>query len=120
MTNLTPNIELVLPEAAVNSLAAAFLRRGDSPAEAALYVSSRPFVFDGSAVGNNFTVRHIATGEVTLNYIGATEDIQIENGEIMYLMDNGDVLNISLAMRSVGKGVFERMIAIIQLVGNPN
>lgn len=120
MTNLTPNIELVLPEAAINSLAASFLRRGDSPVEAALFVSSRPFVFDGSVVGNNFTVRNIESGEVTMNYIGTAVEIKIDKSEIIYLMDNGDILNISLAMRSVGKGVFERMVSLISLVGNPN
>jgi hypothetical protein len=120
VTTLIPNIELVIPEAAVNSLAASFLRRGDSPIAASLYVSSRPFIFDGAISGNNFTVRNIASGEVTMNYTRIAIDIQIEGGEIMYLMDNGDILNISLAMRSVGKGVFERMISLISLVGHPN
>lgn len=120
MTNVTPNIELVLPESAVNSLAATFLRRGDSPIEAACFVSSRPFIFDGAVSGNNFTVRNIESGEVTTNYSGIAVDIQTVGGEIIYLMDNGDILNISLAMRSVGKGIFERMISLIHLVGNPN
>lgn len=107
-----PNIELVLPEGAVNSLAASFYRRGNSPIESAVYVSSRPFLFDGDASADQFTVRNIVTGEITTHYSGATIEVRIVKNEVIYFMDNGDILNISLAMRSIGKGVFERMLEL--------
>lgn len=120
MANSTPNIELVLPKSAINSVAVGFYRAGFTPFAASLYVASRPFVFDGQPSTGNYAVKHLETGEVTENYLGATIETVIQNGDFVFFMDNGDILNISEAQRRLAAAVFERMSALVTAGGNPN
>lgn len=120
MTDLIPNIELMLPREAINSLANVFYTQGIPPIDAAVYISSRPFTFDGNVSPERYIVRNMTTGDVTVNYPGTTMYVRVHGSEVIYVMDNGDVLNISKAMRSIGKAVFERLIVLFHVGGHPN
>jgi hypothetical protein len=116
----TPNIELVLPKSAINSVAAAFYRMGFTPFKAAVYVASRPFVFDGNPRTGRYTVKNLVSGEITDNYLGATIETVISDGDFIFYMDNGDVLNVSDAMRALAMAVADRMVDLVTVGGNPN
>lgn len=116
----TPTIELVLPQSAVNSVAIGFYRMGFNPLAAAVFVASRPFVFDGNLSTGRYTVKSLATGKITEDYLGATIETRIVDGDFFFFMDNGDVLNISAAQRHLAAAVLDRLSTLVNVGGNPN
>lgn len=108
----TANIELLLPEEGVDSLALGFIRKGISPFMSSLFVASRPFEFTGDVRDGSYTVRHIESGAVTEMYSGATEKLSIVEGDLFGFMDNGDIMNISKTMRALANAVCQRMIVL--------
>lgn len=93
---------------------------GFNPLAAAVYVASRPFVFDGNLSTGRYTVKHVETGKVTENYSGATMETRIVDGDFFFFMDNGDILNISAAQRQLAAAVLDRLSMLINVGGHPN
>lgn len=120
LANSTPNIELVLPKSAINSVAMGFYRAGFTPFAASLHVASRPFVFDGNPSTGHYSVKNLATGNVTEDYLGATIETVIIDGDFIFYMDNGDILNVSESMRQLAAAVHERMTALTSMWGKSN